>query len=337
MIRSKIHSFWRLSNFAFPSSSLALSNKRFFGDSGLNGSQPPPPEPSPPPPPPEPSATDPFETSPDPFSAQASETSSQTPEASEAKKASEETLHEQTKKDLENFGFKEPFYKLKRENVDMDARMSTPQRILQMMPDDFRSRSPEERKAMMKQSMREMTLQVYKKNKTEYEKTKRELRASILFEDILKSNPVITLYEVKDIVWQKRTLYASFMNSFILYVAIGVAMGLGGNLTLYYCIGIPLFLYSVNSSYFRFLAQTPMKITWDTEKEVFRFTMRSLYWKKFDIVIKKGHLIYTEDKVLRKKLINYIDMKTMRPFSIIYREAWKNKALFSHLLEQRLD
>jgi hypothetical protein len=47
----------------------------------------------------------------------------------------------------------------------------------------------------------------------------------------------------------------------------------------------------------------------------------------------KDKLLFTSDKYLNSRHVNYINIDTMKGYQIGYQYAWKNKELFSHLLQ----
>lgn len=75
------------------------------------------------------------------------------------------------------------------------------------------------------------------------------------------------------------------------------------------------------------------KVMYDTTTKLVTLTKRSLFTLPYEQTMNPGMLLFTNDKALNKRNINYINMQTLDTFQIGYDYAWKNKALFAHVLE----
>lgn len=79
------------------------------------------------------------------------------------------------------------------------------------------------------------------------------------------------------------------------------------------------------------------KVLYDTKSEEFHLFKRSfLLGSLKKQLVHRRLLMFTSDEKLNMKQINYLNMVTLEGFKIGYEYAWKDKALFSHLLEQRI-
>ena len=78
------------------------------------------------------------------------------------------------------------------------------------------------------------------------------------------------------------------------------------------------------------------RVVYDTEKEEFTFVKRSFLGRERAKTFSRFKIMYTENKMLNKKGVNYFDIDTKEQFSLIYRDYWLRQDLFSHLISQRI-
>ena len=180
---------------------------------------------------------------------------------------------------------------------------------------------------------------VQKEKGTKADPIRRELRDSILFEEILRKEVNIPLYDCGNFVFG-----AHYFGN-ILLIIFGLALGdyfyhashikdskrwLYVTPCLLFCIGRVRF-------YRRFQHNFVESVVYNTQTKNFTLTRRGfLLGTRHTQEVPKNELLYTEDEYLNKRNINYINMKTLDLYAIGYKNAWINKELFSHLISQRI-
>ena len=182
-------------------------------------------------------------------------------------------------------------------------------------------------------------LEVQRKTSQQRDPTKKELRDAILYEEVLKKEVDIPLYDCGNF-----TFLSYYFGNILLFV-------LGWGLACYFYYAphikdskkwlyyIPCVLFSFGRiKYYRNFQQNFVQsVMYNTKDKEFTLLKRGfLYGKKYYEKVSKGDLMYTEDAVLNKQRINYINMKNLNLYCIGYKYAWKNKELFSHLIAQRI-
>ncbi|KAL4470487.1 hypothetical protein ABPG74_012098 [Tetrahymena malaccensis] len=191
----------------------------------------------------------------------------------------------------------------------------------------------------LKQKTKNQLIQIKMQQIAESQKTKKEYRDAVLFEEILNTQKVIPLYDCFGKVFRHELI-----KNFIF-----VLSGFG---ILYYFYNDPdskpkkkTFLCALTLSFiatrvltYRRLQKSFVdKIVYDTTTQMITLTKRTFYGKRFDQELNPALLLFTNDKALNMRNINYINMETLETYQIGYDYAWKNKALFSHILEQRIE
>lgn len=88
--------------------------------------------------------------------------------------------------------------------------------------------------------------------------------------------------------------------------------------------------------YYRFQRDFVEKIEYDSGTNRFIFTQRSFFGAFKAKQIPVQNVLYTDDELLNKAEINYINTETLETYNIMYKNAWINKPLFSYLLRQNI-
>jgi hypothetical protein len=185
----------------------------------------------------------------------------------------------------------------------------------------------------------------------DYEKSTYELRSAILFEDLLKSELTIVIYDTfgRPFRWQ--------LLKFV-YMLLTVGLALWGidllvqadprnkvllEKTFYgkiyrwtiYLLCVVLF-FRAWGRHMSFKKRFVDKIVYDTQKEEFTLTKRNFWGVKKDYLVSRYKLLYTENPFLTSKGTNYFNIDTKDEFMIVYKDAWLKQDLFSHLISQRI-
>jgi len=183
-------------------------------------------------------------------------------------------------------------------------------------------------------------LMVQKEKATKADPSKRELRDSILFEEILRKEVNIPLYDCGGFI------FGFHYVGNILLVLFGLALGdyffnaphiKDSKRWLYVT---PCLLFSIGRVRFyrRFQQNFVESVIYNTQTKDFTITKRNFLFGSRNVQkVPKNELLYTEDEYLNKRQINYINMKTLDLYAIGYKNAWRNKELFSHLIAQRIN
>ena len=75
------------------------------------------------------------------------------------------------------------------------------------------------------------------------------------------------------------------------------------------------------------------RVIYSTATKKLTLVKRNFFGLKYKEEIAKDKLLFTSDRYLNAKNINYINIDTMEGYQIGYVYAWKNKELFTHLLQ----
>lgn len=184
---------------------------------------------------------------------------------------------------------------------------------------------------------RQSLIVLKKEAEQKYNDTKK-LRDTILFEEILAKNIDIVLYDCLGYVYRKAVL-KDFIPALILTIlSIWIYWGdkekkLNRNI-----LRVPLSLtYMLILWRWRIVRKLHIeKIVYHTDEKKFSLYQKSFFGKSFSIKIHKNNLLFTNDPMLNKKGINFINMENLALYKIGYVYAWKEKALFAYLIGQNI-
>eukprot|EP01017_Pseudomicrothorax_dubius_P027932 TRINITY_DN3275_c0_g1_i6.p1 TRINITY_DN3275_c0_g1~~TRINITY_DN3275_c0_g1_i6.p1 ORF type:complete len:198 (+),score=42.64 TRINITY_DN3275_c0_g1_i6:256-849(+) len=168
---------------------------------------------------------------------------------------------------------------------------------------------------------------------------KQALRAAILFEDLLQKEKEILIYDAGN-VFLARHLLANLIiavaSFYLVYYWITSESAKDNKFKEVYIVGLLLSGVSRFWTWRRFQKYFVERIVYNTASQNFTFTMRNYIPTKYTKEISRNELLFTADEVLNRKKINYINMSSLEQYSIGYKYAWKNEALFAHLISQRI-
>jgi hypothetical protein len=167
----------------------------------------------------------------------------------------------------------------------------------------------------------------------------RELRDSILFEEILRKETDIPIYDCKNYFFWTHYLgnLALLALGFALAYYYSYAPHINDKKRWLYVLPCALFGLGRIKYYRNFQKYFVESVVYHTKDKSFTITKRGfLIGNKYSRNVPRSELLYTEDEHLNKQRINYINMKTLDLYCIGYKFAWKNQDLFSHLISQRI-
>jgi hypothetical protein len=87
--------------------------------------------------------------------------------------------------------------------------------------------------------------------------------------------------------------------------------------------------------HYLFLKKNVSKVVYQPEGELLLLTQHRLASPRVS-QLSRYRLLYTENPHLRLQAINYINMDSLQGYSIPLAQGWKDQALFSHLISQRV-
>ncbi|CAD8072693.1 unnamed protein product [Paramecium sonneborni] len=170
-------------------------------------------------------------------------------------------------------------------------------------------------------------------------KAKEEYRAAILFEEILNREVDIKLYDTKG----RAFIISSLWNFFwVVFASLGLYTIFRDDQ--WYKKKMEIFKVAITTGFIltRFIKQRQFykyqveKVVYNTKSKQFTITKRNIIGIKQDQVLQKDHILYTSDKDLNFKKINYININTLECYGIGFDYAWLKKDLFSHLIQQNI-
>lgn len=147
----------------------------------------------------------------------------------------------------------------------------------------------------------------------EANKSKKEYRDAILFEEILRNEKIIPLYDCVGKVFRHELMKN------IVYILFGAG-------AFYYFFSDPTtkpkrksfncgislaFVATRLLFYRRFQKSFVDKVVYDTTTKLVTLTKRSLFGSNFEQTVNPGMLLFTNDKALNKRNINYINMENL--------------------------
>ena len=182
-------------------------------------------------------------------------------------------------------------------------------------------------------------LQVQKEKSKTRDPSTQELRDSILFDEVLRKEVDIPLYDAGG------SMFRIYYFGNILLIAFGIllffyfyyAPHIKNSRRWLYTVPCILFCFGRIKHYHNFQQFFVQSIKYNTQDKSFTMMKRQfLFGTKKIIKVPKNELLYTEDEVLNRKRVNYINMRNLDLYSIGFKNAWKNKELFSYLISQRI-
>ena len=181
-------------------------------------------------------------------------------------------------------------------------------------------------------------LMVIHQEKHKTEKSTKPHRDAILFEEILRTEKDIPLYDCQGRVFRHQ-IYKNFgliiFGLFFIYHCM-TSDRVKKKVKIPYSVLISLFIIMRLKSYRDFQKYFVDSIVYSTANKKFTLTTRSFFGLRKISEFEKPGLLFTEDQYLNRKNINYINLETLDCYMIGYDYAWKNKALFTHLISQRI-
>lgn len=178
---------------------------------------------------------------------------------------------------------------------------------------------------------------VTKKESDVSQKSAKELRDAILFEELLRKEVDIVLYDCKGTLFAIRYFGNLFLIIFALCFGYYIYQDeVRPQKWPYYTI-CGLFIFGRLARYRKFQKFFVEKVVYNTNDKTLTITKRKTFTgRRYDKVIDKRWLLYTEDPYLNKKNVNYINMRTLEQYCIGYKYGWVNQALFAHIIAQRI-
>ncbi|CAD8149629.1 unnamed protein product [Paramecium octaurelia] len=170
-------------------------------------------------------------------------------------------------------------------------------------------------------------------------KAKEEYRAAILFEEILNREVDINLYDTKGRAYIISTLWNIFWVTFAglgLYTVFRDEQWYKKNMEIFKVAITTGFIFTRIIKQRQFYKYQVEKVIYNTKSKQFTITKRNIVGIKKDQVVQKDHILYTSDKDLNFKKINYININTLECYGIGFDYAWLKKDLFSHLIQQNI-
>ena len=165
------------------------------------------------------------------------------------------------------------------------------------------------------------------------------MRDSILFEEILRKDTDITVYDCQNYFFWGHYLgnLLLLIFGFSLAYYYSYAPHINDKRRWLYVLACGLFGIGRIKYYRDFQRYFVESIVYHTKDKSFTITKRGfLFGNKIPKKVPRNELLYTEDEFLNKKRINYINMRTLELYCIGYKFAWKNQDLFSHVISQRI-
>lgn len=176
-----------------------------------------------------------------------------------------------------------------------------------------------------------------KEAEQKYNDTKK-LRDTILFEEILTKNIDILLYDCLGYVYRK-TVIKNFLplgifSIFIIILILKNKKRQKHGRILTFLLFVIYILQFARLSVFR--KHHIEKIIYHTDEKKFSLYKKGFFGRSFPIKIHKNNLLFTNDPIINKNGINFINMENLDLYKIGYVYAWKEKALFAYLIGQNI-
>lgn len=181
------------------------------------------------------------------------------------------------------------------------------------------------------------TLIVLKKEAEQKYNDTKKLRDTILFEEILAKNIDIVLYDCLGYVYRK-TVLKDFIPALMVTILIIWGIWKEGKKKIHkYMLKVLCLCYILILWRWRMFRKLHIeKIVYHTDEKKFSLYKKTFFGKSFSIKIHKNNLLFTNDPMLNKKGINFINMENLDLYKIGYVYAWKEKALFAYLIGQNI-
>ena len=188
---------------------------------------------------------------------------------------------------------------------------------------------------MREQFIKDLVVKQQQKKKPE--KSARDHRDSILFEEILKKEAILPLYNGRGLIFSAKYLLnlgLIILGSFCCYYFYTTKEE---NQKLMYSVPCVLFALGRFKYYRDFQKFFVEAVNYNTkDKTLIIVKRRYLTGRKYSQIIQKHELLFTDDDYLNRKNVNYIHMKTLELYCIGYKYAWVNQELFAYLISQRI-
>ena len=169
------------------------------------------------------------------------------------------------------------------------------------------------------------------------EKKAKPFRDAILFDDVIKNNKIVCIYNCKNKVF----IY-EFLKNFLLIAFAAACFFLFYYSNNYrkhrtlFCASSLLFIIARLKNYRNFQKYFVESVFYNTSNGKFDINKRGFFGRNILFKMEKHKILYTEDAYLNAKYINYINMETLDCFGIHFTYAWQNKRLFTYLISQRI-